>query len=521
MKTGSLILIISYAFISTAWSQNVSVDPDFGPNGNGYSSLINFGEGFTEMTIRHDKSMVMLGFVTNSNGSFGISIAAQTSNGLPDTSFGNGGLVILNPDNIEDGIPREIIALPDGKLLIGAYIYAGKEDAFLVMRLLEDGSLDSTFGNAGLLKYEYHAGASFMALSFSVDDQGNIYLIGIDDTQQSIHKLMPDGYPDVAFGDEGIAVIPTFHDSNWTEFGSDIVLMADGKIITTAIVLVEDTGIGFVTSRWNRNGSLDTTFGEHGSQFLNTGEERGVFCSIHPQPDGQIVYKDYYSYYQNLKLFRLDQNGMPDLSFGNNGSVFMDTVFGPISNDGLLICPDGSFLMPYSMKVEDVHHNYLGRFHSDFTADTSFGGEGRFELPAEILGLGSLSIVFQEENKIILNVISEDNFSYYYNTLVRLNVDNHVSTSVITSPNLLIYLSPNPSSDRIVVHFKNTEPISANLELIDNQGRILQKLVKHLSVDAGENQYEFDLADDIPPGIVYVKLNTGSTEQIYPLMIIP
>ncbi|MEO6132278.1 MAG: T9SS type A sorting domain-containing protein [Saprospiraceae bacterium] len=518
MKTGILILIISYAFISPAWSQNVSLDPTFGADGNGYVALSAIPDPYTEMALRTDGRIVMFGTRQFFEYEF-IILAGRTPSGLPDSTFGNNGFVTLGPFDFEDGIPREIIILPSGKFLICGYFYNETKDVILLLRLLEDGTIDSTFAQSGVQEFLYEDDA-FPAWSFTTDDQENIFLIGMFHNQQAIQKLMPDGSTNLTFGNNGIALMPVYEDSVWEEWGSDIVILPDGNFLTTAKVLVDDSNIGFVASRWNPDGTVDKTFGHNGSIFFDTGSEVGVFLSIHPQPDGKILYKDYFSYFQNMRLFRLDQNGMPDLSFGDKGSVFMDSVFGPITNDGLLICSDGSFLMPYSMDVEDMRHNYLGRFHTNFSVDTSFGNEGRFELPAEIFGLISLSILFQEENKTILNVISGDNFSYY-TTLIRLNVDNHVNTSVIPSANSLISLSPNPSRDRIVIHFNNTETVSANLELIDNQGRILQKLAENLHVDVGENQFEFELADDIPPGIVYVKLNTGSAEQIYPLMIIP
>ncbi|HJW28100.1 MAG TPA: hypothetical protein VJ508_02495, partial [Saprospiraceae bacterium] len=382
------------------------------------------GTGYnTEMAIRADQRILLAGFPDISSDSVPLLVQSLTPNGLPDTSFGQNGFAVFTPADIDFGIVRKMQVLSNGKIMIGALIYVGPNDdeKFLLLRLNENGTPDESFRGAGYIIYTYAEG-DLPCVSFTVDSLENTFIIGLFDQFQSIGKLKPNGQQDLQYGEQGMVLVPTYADSSWTERGDEIELLPDGKFITSATVLAGNSFRGFVTSRLNPDGSPDPGFGQAGSYFFQSEQANGLFCSIHVQPDGKILYQDYYSYNRDVTLFRLEASGMPDLSFGEAGSIYLSQLYAPMSKNCVLVCPDGTILMPYSIDIEKTRHNYLCRFHPDFTPDTTFGDHGRFELPTEISGLAPTAILFQEGNKVLVNIIGQEP-PIYFSSLVRMNVD--------------------------------------------------------------------------------------------------
>lgn len=108
------------------------------------------------LDILDDNSIVAVGY--KHEGIFDDSdfaICKYSYNGLLDTTFGNGGKLIIDLGNSEKA--SSIIANSDGSLLIGGYSYYDYyEDGeyyhiseLVLLRLLSSGKIDSTFGING------------------------------------------------------------------------------------------------------------------------------------------------------------------------------------------------------------------------------------------------------------------------------------------------------------------------------------------------------------------------------------
>lgn len=144
---------------------------------------------------------------------------------------------------------------------------------FAVARYLSDGTLDSSFGSGGILRFD--TGFSDSANEVVVDPNGKILFVG---RGASIVRLNDDGAFDTSFGGGDGVVSGSFF-----EF-LDVVLQDDGKIITSG-----RNGHAGVF-RFNDDGSLDTTFGNVGGVSVDisgrgTDTARGVVL----QSDGKIV----------------------------------------------------------------------------------------------------------------------------------------------------------------------------------------------------------------------------------------
>ena len=198
----------------------------------------------------------------------------------PDTSFhtGSGGL-----DSTFNGIGYEVwdqsrslktvMTLPDGKIVAvgeGARTPDSPTGTdLLVMRFNADGSLDTTFGDVNFsyptekLGYTYiviTSGSEFIN-SGGLDSSGRIYAGGWSSGMWYVVRLLPDGALDSSFSGDGIASV-AYSDGG----AQSLAIQPDGKVLVGG-------GPDFTVTRFNENGSIDTSFGING-QATNGGFER-------------------------------------------------------------------------------------------------------------------------------------------------------------------------------------------------------------------------------------------------------
>jgi len=125
-----------------------SLDPTFGTNGTVVTELPHFLHNRGSLAIQPDDKIVIAGTMygygdLNDN----LAVVRHTSNGVLDTTLGGSGVVITDLGQDESG--NDLAVQRDGKILVlGGINSEGSADSLLV-RYNSDGSLDTTFGDAG------------------------------------------------------------------------------------------------------------------------------------------------------------------------------------------------------------------------------------------------------------------------------------------------------------------------------------------------------------------------------------
>jgi uncharacterized delta-60 repeat protein len=163
-------------------------------------------------------------------------VGRVNTNGTLDTAFSGDGKVIVNMvpglDDFAIGIARR----PDGKLMVGGDandgVAPGTEEDLAVLRLKENGAVDTTFGDAGKVFVDFGANEQVNGMLRAPD--GDLvfsgYTLDVDDYQLAAYRLLGSGAPDPSFGVGGQAIIP-FGTTALACFGYDVVRQADGKIL--------------------------------------------------------------------------------------------------------------------------------------------------------------------------------------------------------------------------------------------------------------------------------------------------
>ena len=130
--------------------------------------------------------------------------------------------------------------------------------------------------------------------------------------------------PDSTFNGTGRKI---FSVGGTLDFGDNIALQPDGKIIMTGASMNLGGIVSLGVSRLNADGSFDNTFGTSGISLVDLGgmpSQGGFEPEIVVQPDGKILICGYgwNSGDDDMFVFRLLPGGSLDPAFGTGGRVF-------------------------------------------------------------------------------------------------------------------------------------------------------------------------------------------------------
>ena len=258
---------------------------------------------------------------------------AQT--GALDPTFGNGGIVMLAPGTLHD-VVYGMDLQDDGKVIFTGVARITSPSGFttdlVIGRLNTDGTLDATFGTAGLFTYA-SAGGSVFGYDVEVLPDGSIlacggYSVSPSDTEFLLVRLTADGVLDPAFGGgDGIA---TYSFGEGEDYALEFAVNADGTI-----VLVGSSALP--TSAYDRaialrvlpDGTVDTSFGTEGSVvFSLNATSSDTFRSLSVLPDGRIMCAgySYTDFTEHLLLVGLTPEGALDATFANSGVLSGSTL---------------------------------------------------------------------------------------------------------------------------------------------------------------------------------------------------
>jgi uncharacterized delta-60 repeat protein len=249
-------------------------------------------------------------------------IVRYDSNGSLDRSFGSAGVV----ETVGTSLGATAVALQrNGKILVGG---AGTKRMVLV-RYLQDGSRDRSFGNEGVATRRTPRLVS-ETTGIAVEPDGDIILSGngvrydiYGDTARDIIlvRYHPDGSLDRHFGKRGVT-------TTTSALGTGVALTRAGKIVVggTAHGTVGMSVQDFAVERYTAKGHLDRSFGAAGRASLHVSSFPNDFGGAFAlQRDGKVVVGGYTAVPHRpatqIRLVRFRSNGRVDRGFGRNGVI--------------------------------------------------------------------------------------------------------------------------------------------------------------------------------------------------------
>jgi uncharacterized delta-60 repeat protein len=357
------------------------LDASFAGSGK---TLIGFGGVYSAayaVAIQSDGRIVVAGVTNDGSYNSGLALARLNTNGSLDQSFGVNGKTTT--PGVDNGSALAIQS--DGKI-----VAAGGSSGFELARYNTNGSLDTDFGTNGIATAFLNSSAEAHAVGIQLD--GKIVVSGHFQTsgpqQFGLARFNTNGTLDSSFGNAGTVV--TSIETGCAAYGGGI--QPDGKSLAAGLAVAQNGSVvnaDFAAARYNTNGALDLTFGSLGRSTNNAGGGTldGAYAMA-IQPDGKIVLAgaagignipgpvtDNALANSFVALARFNTNGIPDATFGNGGTVL--TEVGSFSDYALSLAlqPNGKILVA-GASANGNYGWFVQRYNPDGSVDSTYGDNG-------------------------------------------------------------------------------------------------------------------------------------------------
>ena len=247
----------------------------------------------------------------------------------------------------------------------------------------------------------------------------------------ALARYNKNGGLDTTFGDRG-KVITDF--SNNDDISYSVAIQKDGKIVLGGFVFNRLGSYDFALARYNPNGDLDTTFGLSGKVITDFSNGYDVGVSVAIQEDGKIVLGGFVFNSvskSDFALARYNTNGELDTTFGNGGKVITD--FSNNNDDGysVAIQADGKIVLGGRMynSVSSNRDFALARYNTNGGLDTTFNNGGKVITDFSNNNDDGYSVAIQEDGKIVLGGFVFNSVSKNDFALARYNTNGNLDTT--------------------------------------------------------------------------------------------
>lgn len=420
---------------------------DIGPQGKNssykghdYDIGVNPVKQLLDATITPDEKVVGVGWEDLGSGICHLFMFNQ--DGTLDSSINNEGFIAF-PFATRG---RKILAQKDGRFLI----LGSKNRDQVIVRLLSDFQVDSTFGTNGIVdiaeSFSYHNDIARQA-------DGKILFMHPGFNELQIRRFHDNGQVDMQFGASGLFTMNFTHKIEHASF----VVQNSGKIVVMAQVESVTHLI-----RINPNGTADSTFGINGMVTIQIPGTATKGADMVLQVDGKILIggniEDSSKFYSCFWIHRLMSNGIPDYSFGDSAHAISPAPYRDAPVKQLVLQKDGNILIG-SISTFD----YPGQFADDW-----------FLMARYTSGVNLGLLDFQE-----------------------------------SFPQPQIY--PNPITSKATLTFTLTIAEKLTIELFDLNGKLVKKFAEEKYFSQGKHEMAISFEEVAPAG--YYMLSVGNKEQ--------
>jgi uncharacterized delta-60 repeat protein len=290
------------------------------------SGKLGLGQGTESGTVvvaRPDRSIYVAG-TSSSTGQSDFLVAHYLFDGSLDTAFGNNGIVNLDFSGTDDS-PYAMVILSDGRIVLAGETFISGVRQMSVARLLRNGALDTTFNGNGKLALPVGDSDSG-ARSITADFNGNLLIAGYAyvGTVRSVAvaHLLVTGLPDSNFGSAGTGW-ETAAVGAGDAFVSSILTNSAGEIFLAGYAN-NGANNDFSITKFTALGVLASTFGTGGTAFFDIGsgtDDRAYAAQLTPNGQFLLAGSSNNGTVTNLTLLRLMPDFSPDGNFGTSGRV--------------------------------------------------------------------------------------------------------------------------------------------------------------------------------------------------------
>src|SRR5262245_60048 len=201
----------------------------------------------------------------NSGGNWDMAVVRYNANGSLDTSFGSGGKVTTGFSRTSQDEGGALALQADGKIVVAGWIADdltnNSNSGFTLARLNSNGTLDTSFGSGGHVRIRLNVGGvnelnNGWPIALATQPDGKMIVSGTSGEQAALVRVNSNGSLDTSFGNAG-EVIASLGESSSVVGG--LALQQDGRILVAGQGFIHvggGQGAHAALARFNSNGSL-------------------------------------------------------------------------------------------------------------------------------------------------------------------------------------------------------------------------------------------------------------------------
>lgn len=337
-----------YTSTFTRYNENGDIDLTFGEDGTVFFEY----NSVNTLLILDDDKMIVSGTLGDE-----FFLIRYNPDGTIDNSFGNNGVVSTSINYSWNNV-KSVVLTNDNKLIvIGDY-----DNKIILNKFFLDGELDTSFGDNGIVSYEN--GEFIISSEGRVQSDGNIVVsakwTNADYSERTIFfmRFLENGNIDSSFGDNGIT---TTHISNHSVYGNYFSIDSSNRIVAAYYEYYPATDM-FNSNAYRvlPNGEIDSSFGEDGLTNLGNYLPKDIII----QPNSRILIGGGIPFSEGrfFAIKRILANGEFDNSFSQVIEPIFDYSSIKLLNSGKILGIGGTFMFSGDINyvLSQYNNNPLG-----------------------------------------------------------------------------------------------------------------------------------------------------------------
>ena len=271
---------------------------------------------------------------------------------------------------------KAVATLPSGEIIVVGYVIRDDENppSIVLVKYLENGLIDSDFGNDGIVFTDNHL-SSFESLicNSAITNEGSIIFTASitperGELESSIARYSADGNIDNSFGSMGVKKYESVAIHSLGLMENSSILISGAKSFETSLPK------SFFVSQLNQAGQEVLGFGSDGAAYFGFNAFNTTCRYQKNQEDGKIFLLGNTDENQNIvPMLRLHPNGSLDTTFSGDGKLLADMGYGLVKNTSINNTEDDKCLLISIMEYGDL---LFARINQNGSLDSEFGQEG-------------------------------------------------------------------------------------------------------------------------------------------------
>jgi hypothetical protein len=510
-----ITLIISFSITTFAQITDLSIDKTFGTNGTTFIKADDVDYTHTHIFVYPStQEMLSAGYYDETAGERGLFFTKYLANGKVDTTFADGGKLILSENEYAfNSVLRIRQAVDNSFLILLGNSDVHNSDTTGILCFTSTGKIVYDFGNGGILSayekgqildFDIQSDAKILTLNSAIDTVTN-------EVASSFTRFSQLGLLDTSYGTNGsIEIIKDLAQYvRMDKKGQDYILTGDMIDIATVSLLPAMIKVSV-------SGIQNTTFGTGGiaiGAVTPTGE-LAYPTNVQFLKDGTFLLNGYFENevtkdYTNF-LTKYDANGKAITTFGDNGYIVLDEVLIPeiyyslsvheLSNTDLLVTKT-------SADDDDILEIEARMFKANGTPRTTFGVDGELRIKLDDNETTVFASALTADSKLIMaGDMTNPTTEFYEAAITRFKLDG---LSAISEPSALSHtsLSPNPVKEIATLSYELAKNANVSLQLFDIEGRMVQQFMPTQNRTAGKQNETLQFNTALPTGQYLLKID--------------